>query len=239
MTDLRNLPDQVRVRLAEGYGNDYLSERHRGLDVNWKGAPAEERITARRLEVRAAGDGGHVVAGYATIYDYAYDVAGGPPFGWSETIGVGAASKSIAERDDVYLFFDHEGLPLASTKDGSLSLESDKIGLYNESRIDATSPYSMEIVRRVQSGALDAMSFAFKAMRQEWNEDYTERRITELQLFDVSVVSFPANPATLVHMRGEKPGEAREAEVIELVSSSAMTLATAQAMADALRLRAS
>lgn len=233
MTDLRNLPDQVRDRLAQGYGNDYLSERHRGFDANWKGAPAEERITARRLEVRAASDGSPTIAGYATIYDYVYDVAGGPPFGWSETIGAGAAAKSIAERDDVYLFFDHEGLPLASTKDGSLSMESDKIGLYNESRIDASSPYSMEIVRRVQSGALDSMSFAFRALLQEWNDDYTERRILELKLYDVSVVSFPANPATVVHLRGGLTAAPSPAELI------GMDLTTAQAMADALRLRAS
>ena len=45
---------------------------------------------------------------------------------------------------------------------------------------------------------LDAMSWAFQALRQEWNKDYTERRIIEAKAFDQSVVSFPANPATVV-----------------------------------------
>lgn len=220
MNDLRNLPDPVRERL----GADFLAERHRGFDVDFKGKPTEERATPRRLEVRVARDGSPVIAGYATVYDYPYDVAGGPPVGWSETIAVGAASKSIAERDNVYLFFDHEGFSLASTKDGTLSLESDKIGLYNESRIDASSPHSMEVVRRIQSGQLDAMSLAFKTHRDEWNDDYTERRITEMQLFDVSVVSFPANPATVVQMNSAR----------SLVSAG-MSLADALKMADELR----
>lgn len=236
MTDLRNLPDPVRERLTEGFGSEFLTERHRGFDLDFKGKPVEERTTPHRLEVRAAQDGAPVIAGYATVYDYAYDVAGGPPIGWSETISEGAAAKSIAEKDDVYLFFDHEGFSLASTKDGTLSLESDKIGLYNESRIDQSSPHSMEVVRRLQSGALDAMSFAFKTLRQEWNDDYTERRITELKLFDVSVVSFPANPATFVQLR-KTARDNQVAEVLEQVGQSdVLTLAAAQALADALRL---
>jgi HK97 family phage prohead protease len=200
MSDLRNLPDAVRRRLAEGYGVDFLTERHPGFDIDYHKRTLEHRAT-RRVEVRAAADGSPVITGYATVYGHAYDVAGGPPFGWTETIAAGAADKSIAEQDDVYLFFDHEGLPLASTKAGTLSLESDKIGLYNEARIDARSPWSMEIVHRLERGELDAQSFAFRAMRQEWNEDYTERSILEVKLYDVSVVSFPANPATVAQVR--------------------------------------
>jgi uncharacterized protein len=138
-----------------------------------------------------------------------------------ETIARGAADKSIAEQDEVYLFFDHDGLPLSATKAGTLTLESDKIGLYNESRVDARSQYSMEIVHRLERGELDAMSFAFRATRQEWNEDFTERRILEVKLYDVSVVSFPANPATAVQLRGEP--------------SEGLSLAAAKAAADALR----
>ena len=82
-----------------------------------------------------------------------------------EIIGRGAAAKSIAERDDVYLFFDHDGLPLASTKDRSLTLTSDAIGLRSEALLDAASPYSMEVYRRVQLRQLDRMSFAFQVIR--------------------------------------------------------------------------
>lgn len=220
MTDLRNLPDPVRERLTEGF----LAQRHKGFDVEHQGKVLELRVTPRRFEVRTAADGSPVIAGYATVYEHAYDVAGGPPMGWTETIVAGAADKSVREQDDVYLFFDHEGLPLAATKAGTLTLESDKVGLYSEARADPRSAYSMEIVHRLERGELDAMSFAFKATRQQWNDDYTDRRITEVKLYDVSVVSSPANPATVVQLLS--------------TSKSGMTLAAAQAMADELRTQA-
>lgn len=241
MTDLRNLPDPVRERLTAGYGDEFLTERHTGFDVDYRGKTLEHRAT-QRLELRIAADGSPVVAGYGTIYDHEYDVAGGAPYGWTETIVRGAADKSVAEQDDVYLFFDHDGLPLAATKAGTLDLESDKIGLYSEARVDPRSPYSMEIVHRLERGELDAMSFAFKATRQEWNEDYSERRILEVKLFDVSVVSFPANPATVVQARANFAEKVAElGEILDRHNiprqSSGMSLATARAMADALRTR--
>lgn len=220
MSDLRNLPDPVRDRLGE-----FLAERHRGFDIGYRGRVLEHRATPK-VEVRVANDTPPEIVGYATVYEAPYEVLGGPPWGWIETIARGAADKSVREQDDVYLFFDHEGLPLASTKAGSLTLESDKVGLYNRSTIDPRSTWSMEIVHRLESGDLDAMSFAFRVLRQEWNEDYTERRIFEVKLFDVSVVSFPANPATVVGLRSEPPAAA-----------PGLSLSLARAQAEALSLR--
>lgn len=213
MTDLRNLPQPVRERLTAGYGADFLSERHRGFDIDYKGKTLEHRATPR-LEVRSLADGTPVIVGYAAIYEHAYDVAGGAPYGWEETIARGAPDKSIDERDDVYLFFDHEGLPLAATKAGTLDLESDKIGLYNEARPDVRSQHSMEVVHRLERKELDAMSWAFQAIRQEWNADYTERRILEAKIFDVSIVSFPANPATVVQLRSASSSRMAEMQAI-------------------------
>lgn len=224
-TDLRNLPAAVVERLRDGYGDDLVDGRHAGLWVDYRGRTLEHRATPR-VEWRADDEGNPILDGYATVYDHAYEVAGGAPFGWSETITRGAADKSVAEQDDVFLFFDHAGLPLARTRSGSLVLESDGVGLRSEGHIDRASPYSMEVMSRVQRGELDAMSFAFRAVRQEWNEDYTERRILELRLFDTSVVSMPANPATVVVARSAaRPEPGR-------------TLALAKAQADRLRLSA-
>ena len=62
-----------------------------------------------------------------------------------------------------------------------------------------------DIVAAMRRGDLDEMSFAFRVLRQEWNSDYTERFITEVKLFDVSLVTFPANPATVAQVRNESP----------------------------------
>lgn len=232
LKDLRNLPDGARRRLVDHFGADVLDHRHRGFDLDYRGNTLESRAT-RRVEVRAAADGAPTIVGYATVYEASYDVFGGPPYGWTEIIAKGAADKSVAEQDEVYLFFDHEGLPLASTKDRSLRLDSDRIGLYNESTPDARSQFNMEIVHRLESGVLDAMSFAFRVTRQRWEDEAGEeadpmsapvRRILEVKLYDVSVVSFPANPATAVQLKSSR--------------SAGMSLTEAKAAVDALRLTA-
>jgi hypothetical protein len=47
------------------------------------------------------------------------------------------------------------------------------------------------------------MSFAFRATKDEWNKDYTERGVNELQMFDASVVKSPANKTTSVGLRSD------------------------------------
>lgn len=226
--DYRNLPAEVLERLAEGFGEGAINARKLpALHVTYRGQKLEHRAH-RGIELRTSDAGEPIIDGYATVYEHPYEVMGGPPYGWTETIARGAADKSVAEQDEVYLFFDHEGLPLAATRSGTLTLESDKMGLRTEARIDPRSQYSTEITQRIERGDLDSMSFAFRAVRQEWNDDHTERRILEVRLYDVSVVSFPANPATVVQMRADQPTP---------IAVPGMSLDLARAMADACRLR--
>jgi HK97 family phage prohead protease len=224
--DQRNLPPAVLARLADNFGEDFMAARHRGFDISYRGKVLEHRAT-RQMELRTSDSGDPIIDGYATVYDHPYDVMGGiRSGGWSEIIARGAADKSIAELDDVFTFFDHEGLPLGRRSAGTLILDSDKLGLHSVTMPDTRSTYSMEIVTRIDRRELDAMSFAFQVVKQEWNSDYTERTITEVKLYDVSVVSFPANPATVVQLRAEPSAE-----------PAGMPLSLALALADASRNR--
>src|SRR5574343_547140 len=68
-------------------------------------------------------------------------------------------------------------------------------------RLDGGSPLVRSVKSAMDRGDADQMSFAFRVVKQEWADDYTDRTIREAQLFDVSVVTFPANPATSVSLR--------------------------------------
>jgi HK97 family phage prohead protease len=226
--DYRNLPRPVLDRLVDAYGADLVAARRQpGLHITYKGRKLEQRVH-RGVELRKSENDEPIIDGYATVYDHPYDVMGGPDLGgWTETVALGATARSIANQDDVFMFFDHEGLPLASTKAGTLTLESDKLGLRNEARIDPRSQWSMEIVHRLERGELDSESFAFQVLADQWNADYTERLISEVKLFDTSVVSFPANPATVAQLR---------ADVVNIVEKkSGMPLSLALALADQAR----
>ena len=168
-----------------------------GFDV-----PTTERRLSERLELRADGDK-LTVEGYATVYNYAYDIAGGPEAGgFTETIARGAAAKSAKEAD-VVLLIDHEGTPLARTKSGTLHLESDDVGLRVRAELDPANPKAAELRSAMQRGDMNAMSFAFRVVRDSWDSSYNERTISEVKLHDVSVVGFPANPATVATLRSE------------------------------------
>ena len=55
----------------------------------------------------------------------------------------------------------------------------------------------------MKRGDLDKMSFAFRAIKEEWDDsgDIPLRTIKEVQLFDVSIVNDPAYPGTDIGLR--------------------------------------
>ena len=198
MRDLltRSLPDAVRQRLDV----DSAALTVAGLAARTAHGIVESR--AYQIEARQVGDGVFHVQGYAATWDTWYDVAGGAPYGWAETIVRGAVTKSLAERDDVRFLINHDGLPLARTKSQTMTLKADDLGLFVDApTLDLTNPRAQELRSTLERGDVDQMSWAFMVTRQEWNADYTERRILEARMFDVSAVSFPANEATIIGMR--------------------------------------
>lgn len=140
------------------------------------------------------------IEGYASITNEPYTVSD-----WlgeyQETISAGAFKKTLSEKDDVRLLFNHDGIPLARSKSKTLELKEDNTGLKVNATLDNRSNLANDVFVAIERGDLDEMSFAFKVIRQEWNADYTERWINEVRLFDVSVVTYPANPATSVKLR--------------------------------------
>ena len=166
--------------------------------------PDREERQVSGLELRTDEETGlPVLEGYATIYEYRYDIGGGPDNGgFTETIAHGAAAKSAAEAD-VRLLANHEGLPLARTKSGTLQLESDDIGLKVRATLDPANPAAAEVRSAMERGDVDQMSFAFKVLRDSWDAGYDNRTISEVKLFDVSLVTYPANPATVVKLRSD------------------------------------
>ncbi len=113
-----------------------------------------------------------------------------------------ASSLYLTEMPDVRLLINHEGLPLARTKNGTLNLIEDDRGLRFDAEL-ADTQEARDIYTLVERGDVDQMSFAFRVIRQNWNKDKSERTLTEVSLADgdVSVVTYPAYPTTTVEAR--------------------------------------
>ena len=154
-------------------------------------------FTVRNIETREAEDGTMRMAGYAAVFNEA-----SLPLPFIERIAPGAFSKTLQETPDVRLLANHEGLPMARTKNGTMRLYEDEKGLYFEAEL-ANTQEARDLYTLVSRGDVDQMSFAFRVIRQNWSKDRTERTLTEVSLADgdVSIVTYPAYPATSVEAR--------------------------------------
>lgn len=174
----------------------------RPIDIT--GAPERRAIAVSDFEIRKSGDS-LGLRGYASVFDHGYDIFGGPSKGgWTEVVDKRAFDVTLKEKPDLHLLINHEGMPLARTKSGTLHLSVDGKGLLVDApNLDRRDPDVQRLEVKMERGDMDEMSFAFRVIGQQWTEEDTVRRLTEVSLHkgDVSVVNFGANDATSVSLR--------------------------------------
>lgn len=149
-------------------------------------------------EFRATDDEGTEIEGHAATFDEPYDVG---PF--VEKIAPGAFDDVL--EDDVRALVNHNpDKLLGRTSSGTLEVGTDDTGLTARVNLPDTSD-GRDVRELVKRGDLDQMSFGFEVAEDSWEdlEDGTEMRTIERvkKLWDVSPVTFPANPATDVALR--------------------------------------
>lgn len=179
-----------------------------------------EYRTAPMLEVRAAGEGeeqNYEVKGYATTWTeyvlFEYD-----GIEYKEKILEDAIDEKT-DLSDVIFVKDHEGTVYARTKNNTLELTKDEHGLMVRADMSKT-PSAREAFEEIRAGMYSQMSFAFTVDDDEYNSTEHLRTIRHIKkIYDVSFVSFPANPDTdiAVATRSRFDGfiEAEQAERLE------------------------
>lgn len=165
-------------------------------------------------EMRAAGSGeghGRIVTGYATTFDQYYTLLDAPDMLYKERIDRHAFDKTNMR--DVVMLYNHDGRIAARTTNGTLELSTDDTGLMVRARLDSTD-ISRLTYDEIKTGLTPQMSMGFKVAkdRKVTEEDKKTGRITLYRtileisrLYDVSSVSFPANPYTAI-VADEKRG---------------------------------
>ena len=175
---------------------------------HWSQREIEQPIVGKMSVRSSEGDNPAeaVLIGYPSTTGFGYDVTD-----WlgeyRETIHGGAFIKTLKESEYVPLLVDHRGDVLASYHNdgsGTMMLGEDQIGLHHEARLDIQDNTSARnLVSGVRRQDYTKESFSFRATKEDWDENYTERGVNELQLFDVSVVKSPANKMTSVGLRSD------------------------------------
>lgn len=161
------------------------------------------------MEVRAVegGEESMIVEGYATTFNQPYMLYDGRYYKVVEQI----APTAFAECDmaDVIMQYDHEGRVFARTRNGTLSLMVDSVGLKVTADLSGTD-IGRQLYQEIKGGYTDKMSFGFvvaedqrtSVVDHENDVETVTRTITKIKkLYDVSAVSIPANDMTSISAR--------------------------------------
>ncbi|MDO7487038.1 HK97 family phage prohead protease [Peribacillus frigoritolerans] len=182
----------------------------------------EIRTLTSPIELRSLEDNAdkRYIVGYALRFNSESENLGG----FVETIDPSALEG--ANLSDVRALFNHDAnMVLGRSKAGTLNLSVDEFGLRYEIDMPNTS-FARDLMNSMERGDIDQSSFGFTikgdGTGDEW--DYDESRDLYIRtirsfdnIFDVSVVTYPAYQATesVVAKRSLDSFKAKENEVIE------------------------
>jgi HK97 family phage prohead protease len=178
-------------------------------DVEWRKGGGPDQLTIR---------------GHASIFNRLSLNLGG----FRERISPGAFTEALDNNPDVHALWDHDTrLVLARTKNKTLELREDPIGLHFWAKVADTS-YARDLRVLMERGDVDQASFAFTVapggdewnIREEDGEEIVERTINKVgELFDVTVCAQGAYPQTdtsvVAHMRSRLNTEITEGRLPE------------------------
>lgn len=144
---------------------------------------------------RSEGEDGYFVEGYASTYK-PYVLFSRDGVDYSEVIDRHAFDET--DMSDVVFRVDHEGAVYARTSNGLIELSVDDKGLFNRIDLGKTEK-GKELYRDIEIGNYPQMSFAFTVREDSYDVETHTRKVLKIdKLYDVSAVSFPANPDTSI-----------------------------------------
>ena len=149
-----------------------------------------------------------IVEGYATTFDRSYELWPG----MNECIR--STALDGADMTDVIFLLNHEGMPLARQRNGTLTIERDAHGLKAVADLSGCRD-GRDVLEAVRSGLIDRMSWAFTVAEDGWEYDKATKTayINKIdRVYDVSAVSRPANEGTEIHARSYLDALAEQAE---------------------------
>ena len=155
----------------------------------------EYRTMELRLAPQEGEEKSYLVEGYASTFDpYVLMTIDGVDY--SERIEPTAFDD--ADLTDVVFRVDHEGAVYARTSAGTVELWVDEHGLGQRTNLGKTQR-ARDLFADIEAGNYPKMSFAFSVAEggDRYDSETHTRIISRVaKVFDVSPVSFPANPST-------------------------------------------
>jgi HK97 family phage prohead protease len=161
--------------------------------------------TRRRLlhasaPARLADLGRDAFEGYASLF--------GVPDGAGDVVAPGAFAASLRKRParDVRMLYQHFAHEPIGVWD---QVREDARGLYVRGRLTLDVTRAREVRALIADGALNGLSIGFRTVRARRDAASGLRTLTEVELWEISVVTFPLLSGSAVTGLGEKSDEVR------------------------------
>lgn len=163
--------------------------------------------------VRAATDDDlPVFTGHAAVFNVRTAIGNPLRWGFYEEVAPGTFTKTLQEGDARFLVDHDTSLLMARVSADDLRLAEDKQGLAVEADLDTELSYVRDFVRNLEKRRITGMSFGFRVVKDDWTTEIVStsdgqeaeveiRTIREVELFEVSAVTFPAYEETDAALR--------------------------------------
>jgi HK97 family phage prohead protease len=145
------------------------------------------------------GENGHVIEGYASLF--------GDPDRGGDIVAKGAYARSLKalakEGRQVRMLWQHDPAQPIGVWD---EVREDEKGLWVKGRLLPDVARAREAAALLTAKAIDGLSIGYRTLRATKN-DKGRRLLQELELWEVSLVTFPMLPSARVGAKGETPAE--------------------------------
>lgn len=174
----------------------------------------QTRSMSIALETRDNTDSNEMyIEGYFIVFNQPTELW----LGAYEEIAPTALNNTLS--NDIRALINHDTrLVLGRNKSGTLELKVDSRGLWGRIRINPNDSEAVNVYERVKRGDVSQCSFGFNIISEEteWRDDGSVKwTITEVDLHEVSVVTFPAYEETGVQARQKSVEAYREKQILQ------------------------
>ena len=141
---------------------------------------------ARRFELKGLDEKG-MFSGYGSVF--------GVEDWYQDIVAPGAFARSLAERGLPKMLWQHD-----STRPCGVWTKAaeDAKGLFLEGKLSLGATDGRDAYALLKDGALDGLSIGFVTRRAEYDEEKETRTLLDVDLWEVSPVTFPANEEALI-----------------------------------------
>ena len=184
--------------------------------MNWTYQGAPER-KFQQPEARLTVVDGSLISGYASLFgkrDQGGDVVQKGAYAGSlkALAGSGRQVKMLWQHDPTH--------PIGVWDD----VREDAAGLFVKGRILTEVEKGREAVALLSAGAIDGLSIGYRTVKAE-RDGKGNRLLSELELWEVSLVTFPMLPEARVAAKGDDPGADFWRELATVFEDAALSLA--------------